>query len=130
MSGETTNKKTYVSTANFMGTHEKKWLYNSSFVVQPKVFRGYPHCLTFRLDDQLFNEFQRFKQEHHFRKDSEIIRIMIKLGMLVIPWMKQEGLWTYSTGKAARILEGLSREEKLELFELLAEEMQGEGEGE
>ncbi len=80
--------------------------------------------LNLYIDNRLMTDYLSLKAGRNIKKDSALLRPIIRMGITGAKWLEEKGLLSLNDYKLTKILAGLSTDEKAELFELLRRELQ------
>lgn len=79
--------------------------------------------INVRVNDRLYNALQELKDRKHAKKESEILRAILRIGIIGANWLDKRGELILSDYKIMKVLSELSLDEKAEMYELLKREL-------
>lgn len=84
----------------------------------------YNRYINLRIDDRLHKDFLNLKTLTHIDNDSQLLRIVMALGIMSTAFLKENGKWdTCKVWNLKRAMSQLSREEKEGLLATLQREL-------
>lgn len=78
--------------------------------------------LATKVDSRIYNDFLELKSKRKIRKDSTLLRPIIRAGIATCSWLNERGLLSLNDYKLKKILAGLNEDERRELLDILRKE--------